>query len=315
MLKANTTFDLYFAPNCPPALPNVQAAQGYMRACFAIGMQVNQAPFTFFFDSVMDTVAGTDTRDDWPADPANYTLYVPNLNGVAYRVIFTEMVRPLNGPKWRRIFIQRIRAGWPQLIAAIMSGLSALGRIGTAVISGLSAKSTAITPVVVAGVSAKDTDLTPLKLAGVSNNPLTVSSGGGTGGYGEAKVNGTSYLYRVAAVKVACCPLPVEQSLKITFTTKPTCWLTTTGTLTWNGTNWQLSLTGAGCETGKLIQLQCAGTTWTLNGGTGTPFTTAPNLVSSVCNPFMLSWTATANVTGGGALIFTITSPSTVASP
>ena len=132
------TFDLYYAPNAPPAVPDVQKAQGFLKAMFEMGMEYTQSSIlTYFFDSIMYVQATVDSRDDWTGIPQNYTLYVPDYDGQGYQVIFVEMIRPITGPKYRKIYLQRLaQAGWQQFVRCVLKGFSTLGAFLDSILTG-----------------------------------------------------------------------------------------------------------------------------------------------------------------------------------
>jgi hypothetical protein len=108
----NTTCDVYFDPNVPPAAPNVAGVRCHLAARFQQGAESAEGDQDFRWTHLLLVDAALDVRDTWPAQPA-HRVYVPDKNGTGFDVVFVEMVNRGQPGRYRRVFLKRRAAAFP----------------------------------------------------------------------------------------------------------------------------------------------------------------------------------------------------------
>src|SRR5207237_168814 len=76
----NTSCDIYFSPNVPPAAPDVAGQVCCLLPRFAAGSEASEGDQTFRWTHVLYLDAGVDVRDTYPNAPV-HRVYVPDKNG------------------------------------------------------------------------------------------------------------------------------------------------------------------------------------------------------------------------------------------
>lgn len=108
VLAFNTTFDLYVPPNWLPGVPDFVALNGRLSDRFRTGSQLSQREGDFtLWNALLEVASDCPLRDGWPSGPFQY-LFVPDKNGVPYRVRFVELVRPGRGAPFKRAYLERV---------------------------------------------------------------------------------------------------------------------------------------------------------------------------------------------------------------
>src|SRR5262245_52013879 len=87
----NTTCDIYYSPNVPPAAPDIAATACALVARFAQGQEASEGDTTFQWTHLLYLDAGVDVRDSYPNAPS-HRVYVPDKNGTGFDVVFVELV-------------------------------------------------------------------------------------------------------------------------------------------------------------------------------------------------------------------------------
>jgi hypothetical protein len=113
----NTTCDIYRAGNAPPANPDVAAVYGSLRPNYPGGTDANAGQPTKRWTHVLLVPKGTDVRDHYTgagaygANPD--TIYVPDKNGTAFKVVFVERRDRGTATDHLCVFLDRQAVTWP----------------------------------------------------------------------------------------------------------------------------------------------------------------------------------------------------------
>ena len=114
---ANTTCDIYRSGNSPPAAPDVAAVACHLKACYSAGLERGEGDgVDKKFTHVLLVDYPTDIRDDWDNETVGNnadTVYVPDKNGVSFRVIFVEFWMPGTPLRHKRVYLARKLPTWP----------------------------------------------------------------------------------------------------------------------------------------------------------------------------------------------------------
>lgn len=108
----NTTADIYFAPNVPPAAPDVAGVPVHLAPRFAHGSESSEGDQDLRWTHIAYVSDTVDVRDNYPSAPT-HTLYVPDKTGTGFEVVFVELVGRGTGSKYKRIFLDRQQPAWP----------------------------------------------------------------------------------------------------------------------------------------------------------------------------------------------------------
>jgi hypothetical protein len=108
----NTTCDIYYSPNAPPAAPNVAGVACHLTARFVEGSEASVGSQTFRWTHLLYVTAAVDIRDTWPNVPANQ-VYIPDRNNTAFEVVFVELVNRGTAAAYKRVFLNRQTPTWP----------------------------------------------------------------------------------------------------------------------------------------------------------------------------------------------------------
>jgi hypothetical protein len=116
-LPANTTCDIYRSGHAPPAAPDVAAVRCHLQADYARRMETGESeqPALRFTHALLLDVAA-DVRDDfdsWGGLVANDTVYVPDKNGTAFRVVFVERHARGLPADCKKVYLDRHTPNWP----------------------------------------------------------------------------------------------------------------------------------------------------------------------------------------------------------
>jgi hypothetical protein len=101
-IPTNTTADLYRSPNAPPAAPTIAALPGGLQG------RGRNIKTNIIYTHSFDLALGTDVRFSMTD-----TLYIPDKNGTAFTVMFTERIRFGFGNDFIRVYLNRKAAPWP----------------------------------------------------------------------------------------------------------------------------------------------------------------------------------------------------------
>ena len=108
----NTTCDIYYSPNAPPAAPNVAGVPCHLTARFVEGSEASVGSQTFRWTHLLYVTAAVDVRDTWPNTPANQ-VYIPDKNNTAFEVVFVELVNRGTPAAYKRVYLNRQAPTWP----------------------------------------------------------------------------------------------------------------------------------------------------------------------------------------------------------
>ena len=114
---ANTTCDVYRAGNSPPASPDVAAVPCVLTGIYPTGLERGEGDsysLKYTHRLLIDVTA--DIRDDYAAGSIGSnpdTIYVPNMNGTAFSVIFTEVVDLGSAYQHKRVYLVRQAPAYP----------------------------------------------------------------------------------------------------------------------------------------------------------------------------------------------------------
>ena len=108
----NTTCDIYYSPNAPPAAPDVAGVACHLTAGFVEGSEASVGSQTFRWTHLLYVTATVDIRDTWPNVPANQ-VYIPDKNNTAFDVVFVELVNRGTPAAYKRVFLNRQAPTWP----------------------------------------------------------------------------------------------------------------------------------------------------------------------------------------------------------
>ncbi len=117
-VPANIVFDLFRSGKVPPLDPDVAAIPGHLRPAFRWGLEAGQglADAQQRFSHILLVATDVDIRDDYNAGvtgPNADTIFVPDSDGAAFRVVFVE--RRLRGSAFDhlRVSLSRAAVAWP----------------------------------------------------------------------------------------------------------------------------------------------------------------------------------------------------------
>jgi hypothetical protein len=108
----NTTCDIYYSPNVPPAAPDVAGAACTLVARFQQGSESSEGDQTFRWTHVLFLDAAVDVRDSYPSAPS-HRVYVPDKTGTGFDVVFVEIVNRGLPSKYKRVFLDRRAVTFP----------------------------------------------------------------------------------------------------------------------------------------------------------------------------------------------------------
>ena len=108
----NTTCDIYFDPNAPPAAPDVAAVPCCLLPQFQMGSEHEEGDPTFRYSHLLYLASGTDIRDKYPNAPGNLVC-VPDKTGTPFKVVFVELVNRGTPAAYIRVYLNRQAPTWP----------------------------------------------------------------------------------------------------------------------------------------------------------------------------------------------------------
>jgi hypothetical protein len=108
----NTTCDIYYNPNAPPANPDGAGVPCHLRARFAEGSADSVGSQTFRWTHLLYLDASVDIRDSWPNNPVN-KVFIPDKNNTGFTVVFVELVNRGTPASYKRVFLNRQVPTWP----------------------------------------------------------------------------------------------------------------------------------------------------------------------------------------------------------
>jgi PKD repeat protein len=301
---ANATADIYRSGNAPPANPDVNQVTLHLRPQFARDAYehgVTEAS-NLRFTHVAYFELATDIRDSvsqFTQGSSQDTVWIPDKNGVPYKMVFVERVLRNHPMSCKRVYLHRKLPTWP-LNANQCQGINQNG-------AGQYAPTASFTfspssPLVGDTVSFTDTSAGyPTSWAWNFGDSNTSTSQNPTHAYGSANTytvqltatnaygsNSVSHTVTVSSgVSTSCCANNLPTTLHGTFsggTGSCTCLNNVTITLTWNGTSWQGNVSA--CSHTVNLGLTCVAGTWSLTSG-GCSLSLS-NPTSSQCSPFQL---------------------------
>ncbi len=116
-LPGNSTCDVYHGGSAgPPAAPDVAAVSGRLLADFGGRMELGESEDKQFrYTHVLLVDAGADIRDGFGAwaSGGGDTVYIPDKNGTAFRVVHVEITSPGGAGAARRVYLDRKLPPWP----------------------------------------------------------------------------------------------------------------------------------------------------------------------------------------------------------
>jgi hypothetical protein len=116
-VQPNTTCDIYRSGNAPPASPDVAGVVCLLKADYGLGLERGEgdsASKKYSHKMLVD--CATDIRDAYDAGTigANAdTVYIPDKNGVAYKVVYVEIAAAGSAASHKRVFLSRKGPTWP----------------------------------------------------------------------------------------------------------------------------------------------------------------------------------------------------------
>jgi hypothetical protein len=108
----NTTCDIYFSPNVPPAAPDVAGVACCLVPVFRQGGEASEGDLDLRFTHVLYCAATVDVRDNYPGSPS-HSLYVPTSADTGYEVVFVELVNRGQPDAYKRVYLDRNAVTWP----------------------------------------------------------------------------------------------------------------------------------------------------------------------------------------------------------
>jgi hypothetical protein len=116
-IPGNATCDVYHSGSPgPPAAPDVAAVSGRLQPDFKGRMEQGESEDKQFrYTHILLVDASTDIRDGfaaWSASGAD-TVYVPDKNGTAFRVVHVEITNPGGVGAARKVYLDRKLPPWP----------------------------------------------------------------------------------------------------------------------------------------------------------------------------------------------------------
>ena len=108
----NTTCDIYFSPNVPPASPDVAGVSCSLVPRFPEGSEASEGDQTFRWTHVLCVDLSVDVRDTWPSAPA-HRVYVPDSSGTGFDVVFVELLNRGSAAAYKRVYLKRRAATFP----------------------------------------------------------------------------------------------------------------------------------------------------------------------------------------------------------
>ena len=108
----NTTCDIYYSPNIPPAAADLTGQTCALVAAFAYGSEASAGGLNFRWTHLLFLDASVDIRDSYPGAVA-HRVYVPDQNGTGFDVVFVELVGRGTPAAYKRVYLDRRAVTWP----------------------------------------------------------------------------------------------------------------------------------------------------------------------------------------------------------
>jgi hypothetical protein len=115
-IAAETTCDIYRLGNAPPAAPDVAGVPCHLQGDYGRGLEAGKTMSSSYrFHYVMLVDLDTDIRDGYDSGltASADTVFVPDQNGVMYRVRFVERVGWNTALDHKRVYLARHATPWP----------------------------------------------------------------------------------------------------------------------------------------------------------------------------------------------------------
>lgn len=113
----NTTCDIYRSGNNPPTAPDVAGVRGQLKALYGVGLERGESDgISKKFTHMLLVACPTDIRDAYDAGSIGTTadtVYIPDKDGVGYKVVYVEILGPGSPTAHKRVFVSRQRPSWP----------------------------------------------------------------------------------------------------------------------------------------------------------------------------------------------------------
>jgi PKD repeat protein len=314
---ANTTCEIYRSGNAPPANPDVQGLKSiHLIPCFQRGREAGETENEAIrFTHIAYAELSTDIRDNinnFVQGASPDTIYIPDKNGIGYKVSFVERVNKDTPTDCKKIYLNRKLPTWP-LNANQCQGVNQNNAGNYAPTASFTFNKTNpfdYTQTVTFtdtsagyptswlwdfGDGTTSTSQNPshtYATPGTYTVTLTATNANGS--------NNTSQSVQ-AWIKVSCCANALPPTLTATITNNSNCsCLAMTLTLTWDGISWTGSRSGLCGGSSHSFQLgvncnggsACSGSTGmrasaACDGATGT----ATAATSCSCSPLSLTYT------------------------
>jgi hypothetical protein len=115
--QPNTTCDIYRSGNSPPAAPDVAGVACYLDGSYQRRLDVGEADSAALrFTHILRCALETDVRDAYDLGTIGATfdtVYVPDQNGTAFKVVFVERVGYGTPNDHKRVYLDRDAPSWP----------------------------------------------------------------------------------------------------------------------------------------------------------------------------------------------------------
>jgi hypothetical protein len=113
MFEPNTTCDIYRTGTAPPASPAVSGVQILLISDFERGQEKDGTKWSHYMLCALDT----DVRDDWDEGTpslTNDTVWIPDKDGVEYRVQFVTQLYRGTPDEQKKVYLARAGVTWPK---------------------------------------------------------------------------------------------------------------------------------------------------------------------------------------------------------
>jgi PKD repeat protein len=313
---ANTTCEIYRSGNAPPANPDVLGLKSiHLISCFQRGREVGETENEAIrFTHIAYAELTTDIRDNinnFVQGASPDTIYIPDKNGIGYKVAFVERVNRNTPTDCKKIYLNRKLPSWP-LNASQCQGVNQNNAGNYAPTASFTfnktnpfdyTQSVAFTDTSAGYPTSWLWDFGDGTTSTGQNPSHTYSTPGtytvtltATNAYGSSQTTQSLQAW----IKVSCCANALPPTLTATITNNSNCsCLATTLTLNWQAGTWGGTKTGvcggshsfafgfscgggSGCSgaSGFLVNAECDGAA-------------ASNaaVTSCSCSPLSLTWT------------------------
>jgi hypothetical protein len=118
-IQTNTTCDIYRTGTMPPAAPAVAAVPCFLRSDWRGAQEAGDRttlPMQLVWTHVLLVETSVDIRDGYTGSLGfigQDTVYIPDQNGTAFRVVFIERLNRGQTGDHKRVFLDRQAPTWP----------------------------------------------------------------------------------------------------------------------------------------------------------------------------------------------------------